>query len=119
METETARINRLIFQGGFNGMTELQFFAAEIKEWRDSTRRKEQIKGDLYYDGKHDILHRQRTIIGQDGKVEPVQNLPNNKLIDNQYALMVAVEKSTAAGNIPLLSFPSDSPYSCFHHSLT
>ena len=89
METETARINRLIFQGGFNGMTELQFFAAEIKEWRDSTRRKEQIKGDLYYDGKHDILHRQRTIIGQDGKVEPVQNLPNNKLIDNQYALMV------------------------------
>ena len=89
METETARINRLIFQGGFNGMTEPQFFAAEIKEWRDSTRRKEQIKGDLYYDGKHDILHRQRTIIGQDGKVEPVQNLPNNKLIDNQYALMV------------------------------
>lgn len=89
METETTRINRLIFQGGLNGMTELQFFAAEIKEWRDSTRRKEQIKGDLYYDGKHDILHRQRTIIGQDGKVEPVQNLPNNKLIDNQYALMV------------------------------
>ena len=89
METETTRINRLIFQGGLNGMTELQFFAAEIKEWRDRTRRKEQIKGDLYYDGKHDILHRQRTIIGQDGKVEPVQNLPNNKLIDNQYALMV------------------------------
>lgn len=89
MGTETTRINRLIFQGGLNGMTELQFFAAEIKEWRDSTRRKEQIKGDLYYDGKHDILHRQRTIIGQDGKVEPVQNLPNNKLIDNQYALMV------------------------------
>ena len=28
METETTRINRLIFQGGLNGMTELQFFAA-------------------------------------------------------------------------------------------
>lgn len=89
VETETARINRLIFQGGLNGMTELQFFAAEIKEWRDSTRRKEQVKGDLYYEGKHDILHRQRTVIGVDGRVEPVQNLPNNKLVDNQFALMV------------------------------
>jgi len=30
------RINRLIIQGGRTGMTELQFFAAEIKEWKDS-----------------------------------------------------------------------------------
>jgi len=30
METETVRINRLIFNGGLNSMTELQFFAAEI-----------------------------------------------------------------------------------------
>lgn len=89
METETARINRLIFLGGLNGMTELQFFAAEIKEWRRSTRRKEQVKGDQYYDGRHDILQRQRTIIGEDGQIQPVQNLPNNRLIDNQYALMV------------------------------
>lgn len=89
METETTRINRLIFQGGFTGMTELQFFAAEIRDWKDSPRRKAQIKGNLYYEGKQDILHRQRTIIGEDGKIQPVQNLPNNRLVDNQYALMV------------------------------
>lgn len=89
METETTRINRLIFQGGLNGMTELQFFAAEIKEWKDCSRRKAQIKGDLYYDGKHDILHRNRTIIGADGKIQVVNNLPNNRLVDNQFALMV------------------------------
>ena len=88
-ETETTRINRLIFQGGLTGMTELQFFAAEIKDWRDSKRRKAQIKGDLYYDGKHDILHRNRTIIGADGKIQVVNNLPNNRLVDNQFALMV------------------------------
>ena len=87
--TETARINRLILQGGRTGMTELQFFAAEIKEWKDSPRRKEQIKGDQYYDGRQDILSRQRTIIGADGDVEVVYNLPNNRLINNQYALMV------------------------------
>lgn len=87
--TETERINRLIIQGGRTGMTELQFFAAEIKDWKDSKRRKEQIKGDLYYEGQHDILFRQRTIIGNDGKLQVVTNLPNNRLIDNQYALMV------------------------------
>lgn len=89
METETARINRLIIQGGRTGMTELQFFAAEIKEWENSTRRMDQIKGDLYYNGKHDILTRQRTAIGKDGKTGVVDNIPNNHLIDNQYALMV------------------------------
>jgi len=89
MFTETARINRLILQGGGTGMTELQFFAAEIKEWKDSKRRKEQIAGDLYYEGQQDILHRQRTMIGEDGNLQPVDNLPNNRLVDNQYALMV------------------------------
>lgn len=87
--TETARINRLILQGWQTGMTELQFFAAEIKEWKDSPRRKEQIRGDLYYEGQQDILNRQRTIIGAGGKVEVVHNLPNNRLVDNQYSLMV------------------------------
>lgn len=88
-DTETARINRLILMGGGSGMTELQFFAAEIKEWKDSKKRKEQITGDAYYEGDHDILRRQRTIIGEDGKLQVVQNLPNNRLVDNQFALMV------------------------------
>lgn len=87
--TETERINRLILEGGRNGMTELQFFAAEIKEWKDSRRRKDQLTGDLYYLGKHDILKRQRTIIGKDGKLQVATNLPNNRLVNNQYALMV------------------------------
>lgn len=87
--TETERINRLILLGAKKGMTLLQFFAAELNEWRNSPKRKDQIKGEEYYDGKHDILFRKRQIIGQDGDLEEVTNLPNNKLIDNQYALMV------------------------------
>ena len=50
-DTETARINRLILMGGNTGMTELQFFAAEIDEWKRSRKRKEQIIGDAYYEG--------------------------------------------------------------------
>ena len=37
----------------------------------------------------HDILTRKRTIIGEDGKLQEVDNLPNNRLVDNQFALMV------------------------------
>lgn len=47
LNTETDRINRLIIQGGRTGMTELQFFAAEIKEWKDSIRRRDQLTGDM------------------------------------------------------------------------
>ena len=42
-----------------------------------------------YYEGFHDILTRKRTIIGEDGKLQEVDNLPNNRLVDNQFALMV------------------------------
>ncbi len=41
--------------------------------------------GIRYYSGKHDILNRVRKIIGSDGNLCPVENLPNNKIIDNQY----------------------------------
>lgn len=88
-ENVTDKINRLILAGGRNGMTELQFYAAELREWLMSPRRMDQLKGDQYYAGAHDILTRQRTVIGQDGTPEVVTNIPNNKLIDNQYALMV------------------------------
>ena len=89
LETETARINRLIQEGGTRGLTERQFFSREIVLWERSKERQEQIKGDAYFNGRHDILDRKRTAIGPDGKLVEVQNLPNNRVIDNQYAKMV------------------------------
>lgn len=70
-------------------MTEKQFFEQEIKNWKASKTRKHQITGEEYYRGKHDILTRKRTVIGKDGKLQEVDNLPNNKIIDNQYGKMV------------------------------
>jgi SPP1 family phage portal protein len=89
LETETARINRLIEEGAGRGLTERQFFAREITAWKHSPARLEQLQGVAYYNGRQEILHRKRTAIGQDGKLEEVPNLPNNKVIDNQYAKMV------------------------------
>jgi len=84
--TETLRLNRIIEQGQ---MTELEFFALAITEWKTSEERKLQILGDKYYAGEHDILKRQRMVISESGELKPVANLPNNKIIDNQYAKMV------------------------------
>lgn len=70
-------------------MSDLDFFSREICEWKNSPARLMQIKGFLYYDCEHDILHRKRTAIGENGETVVVDNLPNNRVIDNQYGKMV------------------------------
>ena len=50
-------------------MTDLEFLEKEIAAWKCSPRRMMQIKGFLYYDGDHDVIHRKRTMIGEDGKL--------------------------------------------------
>ena len=67
-------------------MTALQFYAKELAAWEHSPERKEMLDGDRYYMGEHDILTRKRTAIGEDGKPVVVDNLPNNRIVDNQYA---------------------------------
>jgi len=67
-------------------MTQLQFFEMELTAWEHSPRHREMFDGDRYYMGEHDILKRQRTAIGPDGKLVVVENLPNHKIVDNQYA---------------------------------
>lgn len=70
-------------------MSDQEFLEKEIARWKYSPQRIMQIKGYLYYDNEHDILARRRTMIGDGGKLQVVENVPNNRLIDNQYAKMV------------------------------
>lgn len=72
--------------GAGKPLTDLQFFSVELRDWIASRERKEMLDGDRYYMGYHDILTRQRTAIGPDGKLVNIDNLPNNKIVDNQYA---------------------------------
>ena len=74
---------------GKNQITDEQYIVEEIKQFMVSQRRKQMLDGERYYAGGHDILDRKRTMIGQDGKLEEVQNLPNNRIVDNQYKKMV------------------------------
>lgn len=111
LNTETDRINRLISMGGRTGMTELQFFAAEIAEWEKKPKRLDQITGDIYYEGQHDILYRKRQIIGEGGKLTTVDNLPNNRIVDNQYALMVDQKTNYLVGKPFTVTCEANSTY--------
>lgn len=70
-------------------MSEKEFFEAEIAAWKASDKRRTMIDGERYYSGEHDILKRERTAIGSDGRLKKVENLPNNRIVDNQYQRLV------------------------------
>lgn len=87
--SETEKIKKLINQGAANKMTNTQFLEMEIDSWKKSANRKAMINGENYYNGEHDIKKRKRTAIGEGGALQEVDNLPNNRIVDNQYAKMV------------------------------
>lgn len=66
-----------------------QFVVNEIRAFRSSAHFNAMRDGENYYRGRHDILFRQRTAIGANGELEVVKNLPNNRIVDNQYKKMV------------------------------
>ena len=82
-------IKNILSAGASSAMSEADFLEAEIQRWRASTIRQDQIAGERYYMGMHDILERTRTAIGAAGSVVEVTNIPNNRIVDNQYALRV------------------------------
>lgn len=65
------------------------FLELEIRRWKYSLWRKMQLDGERYYNGDHDILRRKRCVIGDGGQLQEVENLPNNRVVDNQYAKLV------------------------------
>ncbi|MBA9087482.1 SPP1 family phage portal protein [Fontibacillus solani] len=79
-------------------ISDLKFFELEIQRFKVSRRRKDMLDGERYHEGKHDILSKKRTIIGENGEVEVVENLPNNRIVDNQYGKMVDQKKNYLLG---------------------
>jgi len=71
------------------GISGISILKNETLIWRSSPDRVMQLKGAMYYEGVQDILKRKRTIIGEGGELQEVNNLPNNRIIDNQYAKLV------------------------------
>ena len=85
-------INALIRQGAESCIKDDEFIIREIREFMNSPKRADMIKGVNYYKGMQDILYRKRTVIGADGEPVAVNNIPNNRVVNNQYKKLVRPE---------------------------
>lgn len=85
----TTKFSNILKQNATTRITDTQFIEQEIRRFKFSKRRKEMLDGERYYIGQHDILLKKRTMIGENGDLEEVTNLPNNRIVDNQYKKMV------------------------------
>lgn len=86
---QTGQINQIVKMGAASRMSDLKFVELEILKFLNSPSRRDMITGERYYAGGHDILRRKRMVIGEGGELTEVTNLPNNRVVDNQYAKLV------------------------------
>lgn len=70
-------------------MSDLAFLEKQIKDWLASDIRDMQIKSEQYYEGLQDILDRKRKVINEGGELVEDKKLPNNMIIDNQFAIHI------------------------------
>lgn len=75
-------------------MNDIRFLEKEIQKWKVSPIRKDMILAERYYQGDQDILHTPRKVINEKGELEPVKNLPDNRIVDNQYQKAVDQKKN-------------------------
>lgn len=68
---------------------DIRYLEIVLREWLKSDIRDEQLLAEKYYDGDHDILYRKKKVIGADGNLVAIENVVNNKLVDNQYRKLV------------------------------
>lgn len=109
--TLTQEIIMKIEQGAASRMSDRQFVARELERWMSCPERKMMVTGEKYYTGDHDILQKKRTAIGEGGKVEKLDNLPNNRIVDNQYRKAVKQKKNYLLGK-PFTIKTEDEQYS-------
>ena len=103
-------INRIIREGARDRMNELEFMEKEISFFLGSPERRLMIDGGRYYKGEQDILRKQRTAIGEDGKPVVIHNIPNSRLEDNQYRKMV-IQKTNYLVGKPITFRSDDAAY--------
>lgn len=88
----------------------LRYLETVFKAWYNSKERNEMLLGEKYYMGDQDILYRQMKMIGQDGVPVVLNNVVNNKLVDNQYKKMVDQKTNYALGK-PITIATDDDKY--------
>lgn len=72
-----------------NSNSDIRYLEMVLQKWLHSATRNEQLLAEAYYDGDHDILKREKKVIGANGELITINNVANNKLVDNQYKKLV------------------------------
>ena len=101
---------RLITPDSNSTEIDVRYLELVLAEWLDSPMRKEQLLAEQYYDGDHDILRREKKVIGADGTLVTIHNVANNKLVDNQYRKLVDQKTNYVLGK-PLTIATEDEKY--------
>jgi SPP1 family phage portal protein len=93
-----------------NSNSDVRYLEAILRKWLDSPVRQEQLLAEKYYDGHHDILEREKKVIGADGQLVTITNVANNRLVDNQYRKLVDQKTNYVLGK-PLTIATNDDNY--------
>lgn len=80
---------RAIQEGARQSVSTEAFLDHEIALRRGSKVWRAMCDGQAYYLGRHDVMYKCRTAIGDDGNPITINNLPNNRFVDNVYRRMV------------------------------
>lgn len=92
-------INKRITEGAASSMTNKEFLERELEQFMTGQTRRWMLDGEKYYEGRHDILLKRRCVTDPDtGKKTDLKNLPNSKIVDNQYRKMVNQKKNYLLG---------------------
>lgn len=89
---------------------DVRYLELVLNDWLKSPAREEQLLAEKYYDGDHDILCRERKVIGADGNLVTITNVANNKLVDNQYRKLVDQKTNYVLGK-PITIATEDDKY--------
>ena len=88
--------------------SDIQYLEKILEKWLKSPARNEQLLAEKYYAGDHDILRRERKVIGADGNLVTINNVANNKLVDNQYRKLVDQKTNYVLGKPMTIATPDD-----------
>lgn len=94
----------------------IKYLEMILRKWLDSPSRQEQLLAEKYYDGDHDILRREKKMIGPDGELVTVKNVANNKLVDNQYRKLVDQKTNYVLGKPLTVTTAKDEYLSELNH---
>ena len=89
-------------------ISDVRYLELVLSKWLKSPLREEQLLAEKYYDGDHDILRREKKVIGANGELTTITNVANHRLVDNQYCKLVDQKTNYVLGKPLTLATEND-----------